>query len=1070
MARATIRFLDFMDARPLPDGQARMRLVVVPRFHEVVGGAHDDARPRPGDDPGGMPMDARHGRQGPDTKPTTVVVPDFRLAESFVADAVTDQDGSATSSFSVNDAFRRLAEARRDDQVAVDVLAHLHVAFRFMGITFDEQRIDDPITSAGQAVSHDLPVDFGMSAVGHTTTTTTRLWFSLNQSPTSDHDFRCVVAIEPVRDKASTSGIAEGTADADSAGERARRDPRALRPLDELRSVAGDGRPAAALDVFRVVHDDEVEIQEIDATATSRVDGLVPGASHRYELRVTHEGREFPLLLGTFATAADDDRDLTFSFGSCHLPTVPIDVSDAREAAGRRLDRWHHLSRRRDDDLLLLTGDQVYGDGLEDKWPDLHFIDRYQRRYRQLWAYWPMRDVLRRTPTYMILDDHDVADDFGTAVIEPEGRVPAALEVYRRFQHARNPGGPDGTLHYAFRRGPAAFFVMDVRTGRTPGRPGMIDQQQFDDLRAWASSADTRDADVVFLVTPIPMALLPTELARRIAEEVAEIVEEKLESSLTRAGFLVGAGIGGLVAGPAGAMVGGLVLGAVGHVVGDQVAEAKIPDTDSLLLAKDLAERWDLAGTQPQMVEVLDLLFDLANGVGEAESRRRAVFVLAGDIHVGTMHLLRSLPVANGRRHDGNPELFQLTSSALSHPPVDEAAFGLAIERLDEDFRVTQRDVSLLKLWEHRDDIGGLADDPEILAKLDELLGTDPAAYALDSEGEQRFWTQFAGLVADHNVGAVHVHHVGPGRRYRFDLSIDGRSDSLQQHLEVDLESDADVVPRFDLGEGGTVRIYVTVRRRRPGGAPEPLSGVRVRVVDQDAPAPPGDDVVPPDDGTTITTTPKVITTVSTSFAPPTEDEVLADGRTDRFGTVWLYLSRADVLTTAGTVTTTTTTDRLGTFPGRDGPVGRPGGRPDGGPAPRPSGGGTTQSHTSRRSLTERRPDLYFLLTLPDGRTVDTRDLDDGLFTNVSSTVGTAEEPVTFVVEQATGPADRPDVGDVATQATSAGSGGPTPGGGQDPDGAGPRVELPDLPPRVIVQRPGFERRPRGPGGAPVTR
>jgi hypothetical protein len=53
--------------------------------------------------------------------------------------------------------------------------------------------------------------------------------------------------------------------------------------------------------------------------------------------------------------------------------------------------------------------------------------------------------------------------------------------------------------------------------------------------------------------------------------------------------------------------------------------------------------------------------------------------------------------------------------------------------------------------------------------------------------------------------------------------------------------------------------------------------------------------------------------------------------------------------------------------------------------------------------LHERRPDLYFRLTLPDGETIDSRDLDGGFFPNAATTVGNAERPVELVIPRPPG-------------------------------------------------------------------
>jgi len=979
MVDVTLRFVEFMDARPLPGGVATLTLLVAPRWRRDI---NDD----PGDDGDDPPI----GSGGPSGKPVIVPVPDLSLAVTFTRDVDTDALGVARTNFPTRDEFAALAQTSdADGRPPDDVVASLTVGFAFMGFDLDARTMPQPIASSGTAVSHTVPVDFGMAIVGHTTADTTRLWFALNEARGQDQEFRCVVVSRP--DRAESE----------------------LTPLQGL--TAGVRHPVGHTldDGGRVVHDSLAEVQRRDGTAVVDVDGLGAADVYHYELRVLHAGREFPLLLGGVTIASEAERErLAFSFGSCHLPTTRFDTSidQAADESLQSIERWRHLASRRDDALLLLLGDQIYGDGIERHWPELGWFDRYQRRYRQLWSYRPMRDVLRRTCTYMTLDDHDVVNDFGVKDIDPL-RVTDALAAYRSFQHARNPGPIDGPLPFSFRRGPASYFVMDGRTDRRPGRPGLIGAGQRQALRDWAASEETRAADVIFFCASVPFSLLPTELVRQTALQAIEDASE-----------LAGAAVGALAGAVFGGPFAGIVLGAVGHEIGPKVAEHLGPDIeDSLLLKSGLVERWDVAENQSDMVAVLDLLFDLANGIGidgapERPRRRRAVFILAGDVHIGTMHAIRSLPRGNGRRHIANPVITQLTSSPISHDPVDERAYTLAVSRLDDSFDLRLKDLGRLALFARLADLIAIpegidTDDLDKLEKLavdtlDERLRNEPSAYTLDSVGERRFRTQLAGLLLERNTGRVVVEHVGPGRRYRFRLAIEGRGDSLEQVVEMDLESPADEIPRFSANDTLSTHIYLTVRSRASGA---PLDGVRVRVMDQDAPAPRGDDVEIPELSET-TVSGKSIKTVQRTVREPAADQQLAEGRTDRFGTLWLRLSPADRATTAGTVTTTTTIDKVKP----PGGGGRPGGIPGDGPVPRPAEP-SSQTHTTTRALSERAPDLYFLITLANGGVVDTRGLDDGFFVNQRGDIGSAEQPLVFTLGPRVDVGTVPPIGGTAT-------------------------------------------------------
>ena len=125
----------------------------------------------------------------------------------------------------------------------------------------------------------------------------------------------------------------------------------------------------------------------------------------------------------------------------------------------------------------------------------------------------------------------------------------------------------------------------------------------------------------------------------------------------------------------------------------------------------------------------------------------------------------------------------------------------------------------------------------------------------------------------------------------------------------------------------------------------------------------------------------KRIVVRSVSFEAPQNDDPLSEAVTDSRGVAAFRLSPADVTTDAGTIVTTTTTDRLDE---RGDSTGR-------------------EAHATRRALSEK-PDVYFLASLSERQLVDTRMLASGLVMNLASRrLGSASSPLTFVVGAPTG-------------------------------------------------------------------
>jgi hypothetical protein len=104
--------------------------------------------------------------------------------------------------------------------------------------------------------------------------------------------------------------------------------------------------------------------------------------------------------------------------------------------------------------------------------------------------------------------------------------------------------------------------------------------------------------------------------------------------------------------------------------------------------------------------------------------------------------------------------------------------------------------------------------------------------------------------------------------------------------------------------------IYAQFARRSPkiGGPPTPIADAQVQLVDQDRPAPPGDDATIPAIDTTTSHAGDTITARTVEFEAPVRDQVLASDTTDSLGRVQFVLRPGQLRTTAGTMITTDTT------------------------------------------------------------------------------------------------------------------------------------------------------------------
>jgi hypothetical protein len=155
-----------------------------------------------------------------------------------------------------------------------------------------------------------------------------------------------------------------------------------------------------------------------------------------------------------------------------------------------------------------------------------------------------------------------------------------------------------------------------------------------------------------------------------------------------------------------------------------------------------------------------------------------------------------------------------------------------------------------------------------------------------------------------------------------------------------------------------------------------PLSGLKVKLMDQDAPRPAGDDsVVPPTGERIIGENKKLIITEVVQFTAPLADQVLGEVTTTSEGIAHFMVTPGQFHTGAGVVTTSRITEHLDT--------------------------GKTDIRTSIRQLSEARPDLYFLVLLAGGAAqVDSRNQGRGLMLNTpAGDVGAPGAPIEVVVQ-----------------------------------------------------------------------
>jgi alkaline phosphatase D len=191
---------------------------------------------------------------------------------------------------------------------------------------------------------------------------------------------------------------------------------------------------------------------------------------------------------------------LAFLFGSCRYPGLLWKRKESDQIFGPMLAELQIERGGQRPRLTLMIGDQIYADTFNAMIPiglaDTHaeFTDRYQGAFGSP----NMRKLLSSGPTYMILDDHEIEDNWSQSRIRSPNKkllFNLAIGTYLSYQWSHSPRNYGLRLYYDFEAAGYPFFVLDTRTQRyiddvpdsladnhllgrpslDPGEPGQLD-------------------------------------------------------------------------------------------------------------------------------------------------------------------------------------------------------------------------------------------------------------------------------------------------------------------------------------------------------------------------------------------------------------------------------------------------------------------------------------------------------------------------------------------------------------------------------------------------------------------
>jgi alkaline phosphatase D len=339
-----------------------------------------------------------------------------------------------------------------------------------------------------------------------------------------------------------------------------------------------------------------------------------------------------------------DKHGKDFEVVNDHMWTL---FHEALERHSGRFTEWIESAaeKKRYESLRCVIGggDQVYsdGDGAPNIW---ELLDQRMHRsgnrlypssdemkvwyrdiYRGYWGFKRLQQVYANYPNYMIWDDHELHDGWGSHKMSvdkvvrsqflnyrPKAKnlkaeharalikrmIRAGAEVYNEYQHAHNPATPnEKQWDYHFEIGPVAVYVLDGRGHRNIERTDakILGRQQLSRFKHWLGSPAVAAKEFVYVVSAVPVFHLRSLLGTTKFQKFLKLVR-----------------------------------------------------ADGVL--DDLRDHWEDDVHDDERCELLEALFDAAG-------KGARISILSGDVHVAAAFKLSD---------DSGNVIYQLTSSAIT--------------------------------------------------------------------------------------------------------------------------------------------------------------------------------------------------------------------------------------------------------------------------------------------------------------------------------------------------------------------------------------------------------------------
>ncbi|WP_295546742.1 alkaline phosphatase D family protein [uncultured Pseudacidovorax sp.] len=200
-----------------------------------------------------------------------------------------------------------------------------------------------------------------------------------------------------------------------------------------------------------------------------------------------------------------DDIDTTFYAAACRHPGISGFETARSDGSLAALTAAHAASGEAR--FMAMLGDQVYADARAGLFDTASELERILPRYRDALGSPGFRALAERLPLYMVLDDHEIVDNWTREQLDlgRNGlwRASTARTAYRAFQRAHGPdpflgelGASDDLQHHgAFRCGGVSAFLLDTRTARRLGTRTILSTTAWSLLEKWLCAQQRERGD-----------------------------------------------------------------------------------------------------------------------------------------------------------------------------------------------------------------------------------------------------------------------------------------------------------------------------------------------------------------------------------------------------------------------------------------------------------------------------------------------------------------------------------------------------------------------------------------------